>query len=121
MALALALSVIATTGTGIVLTARLVYGRASYRTLPTFLANVSRRFSTPVAASVIVGFLIVGLAWVYLLTTSVQGAFNDVVARDRPVVRGVLCPHGAGNHDLLPAPDSANRVGRARSWRPSGD
>jgi amino acid transporter len=53
---------------------------ASYRTLPTFLANVSRRFSTPVAASVIVGFLIVGLAWVYLLTTSVQGAFNDVVA-----------------------------------------
>ena len=80
MALALALSVIATTGTGIVLTARLVYGMASYRTLPTFLANVSRRFSTPVAASVIVGFLIVGLAWVYLLTTSVQGAFNDVVA-----------------------------------------
>jgi len=80
MALALALSVIATTGAGIVLTARLVYGMASYRTLPTFLANVSRRFSTPVAASVIVGFLIVGLAWVYLLTTSVQGAFNDVVA-----------------------------------------
>ncbi len=80
MALALALSVIATTGTGIVLTARLVYGMASYRALPTFLANVSRRFSTPVAASLIVGILIIGLAWVYLLTTSVQGAFNDVVA-----------------------------------------
>jgi amino acid transporter len=80
MALALALSVIATTGTGIVLTARVVYGMASYRTLPTFLASVSRRFATPVAASVIVGFLIVGLAWVYLLTTSVQGAFDDVVA-----------------------------------------
>jgi amino acid transporter len=80
MALALALSVIATTGTGIVLTARVVYGMASYRTLPTFLASVSRRFATPVAASVIVGLLIVGLAWVYLLTTSVQGAFDDVVA-----------------------------------------
>ncbi|HTX82600.1 MAG TPA: APC family permease [Streptosporangiaceae bacterium] len=80
MALGLALSVIATTGTGIVLTARVVYGMASQRTLPTFLATVSRRFSTPVAASLIVGFLIVALAWVYLLTTTVQGAFNDVVA-----------------------------------------
>ena len=80
MALALALSVIATTGTGIVLTARIVYGMASYRTLPEFLANVSRRFRTPVAASILVGVLILGLSWVYLLTTSVQGAFNDVVA-----------------------------------------
>ena len=34
MALAMALSVIATTGTGIVLSARIVYGMASYRTLP---------------------------------------------------------------------------------------
>jgi amino acid transporter len=80
MALALALSVIATTGTGIVLTARIVYGMASYRTLPTFLGTVSRRYATPVNASIIVGLLIVGLAWVYLLTTSVQNAFNDVVA-----------------------------------------
>src|ERR1022692_1946438 len=80
MALGLALSVIAPTGTGIVLTARIVYGMASYRALPEFLANVSRRFATPVAASVIVGLVIVGLSWVYLLTTSVQNAFNDVVA-----------------------------------------
>jgi amino acid transporter len=80
MALSLALSVIATTGTAIVLTARIVYGMASYRTLPEFLANVSRRFRTPVAASVIVGLLILGLTWVYLLTTSVQAAFNDVIA-----------------------------------------
>ena len=80
MALALALSVIATIGTGIVLTARIVYGMASYRTLPSFLANVSRRFSTPVAASIIVGLVIIGLTWVYLLTTSVEGAFDDVVA-----------------------------------------
>jgi amino acid transporter len=48
--------------------------------LPEFLGNVSRRFATPVAASVIVGVLIVGLSWVYLLTTSVQDSFNDVVA-----------------------------------------
>jgi len=80
MALGLALSVIATTGTGIVLTARIVYGMASYRVLPEFLGNVSPRFKTPVAASIIAGLAITGLAWVYLLATSVQNAFNDVVA-----------------------------------------
>jgi len=79
MALSLALSVVATTGTGIVLTARLVYGMASYRVLPEFLSNVSRRYSTPVAASILVGFLIVALAWVYLLTQSLQNAFDYVV------------------------------------------
>jgi amino acid transporter len=80
MALSLALSVIATTGTGIVLTARIVYGMASYRVLPEFLANVSRRFAMPVPASILVGLSIIGLSAVYLLTTSVQNAFNDVVA-----------------------------------------
>ena len=39
MALSIALSVIATTGTGIVLSARIVYGMASYRVLPEFLSN----------------------------------------------------------------------------------
>jgi amino acid transporter len=80
MALSLALSVIATTGAGIVVGARIVYGMASYRALPEFLSTVSRRFSTPVAASVIFGLIVVGLAWVYLLATSVQNAFGDVVA-----------------------------------------
>jgi amino acid transporter len=79
MALALALSVIATTGTGIVLSARIVYGMASYRVLPQFLANVSRRFATPVAASVIVGVLIIVLSTVYYLATSVQNAFTNVI------------------------------------------
>jgi predicted transcriptional regulator len=54
MALALALSVVATTGTGIVLTARIVYGMAAYRALPPFLGTISRRFATPVAASITV-------------------------------------------------------------------
>ena len=80
MALAIALSVIATTGTGIVLSARIAYGMASYRALPGFLANVSPRFHTPVAASVVVGVLFIGLTWVYLLATSVQTAFSDVIA-----------------------------------------
>jgi amino acid transporter len=80
MALAIALSVIATTGTGIVLTARIVYGMASYRALPAFLGSVSHRFATPVAASITAGVLIVALTWVYMLATSVQNMFADVVA-----------------------------------------
>ncbi|HUZ38030.1 MAG TPA: APC family permease [Streptosporangiaceae bacterium] len=79
MALSIALSVIATTGTGIVLSSRIAYGMASYRALPGFLSNVSRRFSTPVAASIVVGVLLIALTWVYLLTTSVQNAFYDVI------------------------------------------
>ena len=79
MALSIALSVIATTGTGIVLSSRIAYGMASYRALPEFLSNVSRRFATPVAASVIVGILLIALTWVYLLATSVQNAFSDVI------------------------------------------
>jgi amino acid transporter len=80
MALSIALSVIATTGTGIVLSARIVYGMASYRALPGFLSNVSRRYRTPAAASVAVGIVLIVLTWVYLLATSVQTAFNDVIA-----------------------------------------
>jgi amino acid transporter len=79
LALALALSVIAATGTNIVLTARITYGMASWRTLPPFLAQVSHRFATPVAASITTGVVLIGLTWVYLLATSVQGAFNAVV------------------------------------------
>src|SRR6202167_5601031 len=79
MALALALSVIATTGTGIVVGARIIYGMASYRALPEFLASVPRRFATPAAASIVFGLVVVVLAWVYLLATSVQNAFNNIV------------------------------------------
>ncbi len=79
MALSLALSVIALMGTTIVLTARIVYGMATHRVLPSFLSNVNRRFSTPVAASLLTGAVVLGLVWVYLLTSSVQSAFDAVV------------------------------------------
>ena len=80
MALSIALSVIATTGTGIVLGSRLVYGMASYRALPGFLSNVSRRFATPVYASVLIGVLIMVFSTIYyLVTSSVQNAFYDVI------------------------------------------
>ncbi len=80
MALSIALSVIATTGTGIVLSARIAYGMASYRALPGFLSNISRRFHTPVPASVVIGALLIGLTWVYFLATPVQNAFGDAIS-----------------------------------------
>jgi amino acid transporter len=80
MAFGLALSVIATTGVGIVLGARVIYGMASHRVLPPFLGNVSRRFSTPVAASLAVGVILLGGTWAYLLSTSLANAFNDAIA-----------------------------------------
>jgi amino acid transporter len=79
IALALALSVIAATGVGIVLSARIAYGIASYRALPGSLANVSPRFRTPVVATVVASLLLLALGWVYLLTTSVQSAFGYVL------------------------------------------
>jgi len=79
MAVALALSAIASTGTGIVVGARIVYGMAGYRALPEFLSNVSRRYSTPAIATAVFGLVVIALAWVYLLATSVQNAFTYVV------------------------------------------
>jgi amino acid transporter len=78
-AFALALSVIAATGVGIVLSARIAYGIASYRALPAGLANVSSRFHTPAVATVVVALLLLALGWVYLLTTSVQSVFSYVL------------------------------------------
>jgi amino acid transporter len=80
MAFGLALSVIATTGVGIVLGARVIYGMASHRVLPPFLGNVNRRFATPVAASLAVGLILLGGTWAYLLSTSLANAFNDAIA-----------------------------------------
>ena len=104
MALALALSVIAATGTNIVLTARIIYGMASYRVLPERLATIWPRFSTPGPASVLVGLLLIALTWVYLLATSVQNAFTAVDRRLRAAVRRVLHPDRPGHDRLLPPP-----------------
>ncbi len=119
MALALALSVIGTVGTGIVVGARIIYGMASYRTLPEFLSNVSRRFRTPAAASVLFGLLVVALAWVYLLATSVQNAFTYVVNLTGLLfaIFYVLTAHR--QHGVLPAPRDLERLGRHRPRRPA--
>jgi amino acid transporter len=80
MAFALTLSVVATTGVGIVLGARVIYGMANHRVLPPFLGNVNRRFATPVAASLVFGVVLLGLTWAYLLFTSLANTFNDAIA-----------------------------------------
>lgn len=79
MALSLALSVIASTGTAIVIIARMVYGMASYRVLPPVLSNVDRRFSTPAIASVVIGLILIVATWVYLLSSSVANVFTNVI------------------------------------------
>jgi amino acid transporter len=79
MALALALSVIGSTGTSIVVIARILYGMASYRTIPGVLSTVSARYSTPAVASIVTGALLIAIGWLYLLLTSVQGAFSDLI------------------------------------------
>ena len=78
-ALAFALSVIAGTGVGIVLSARIAYGIASYHALPKALANVSQRFRTPAVATVVASLILLALGWIYLLTTSVQNTFSYVL------------------------------------------
>ncbi len=79
MALAIALSVIATTGTGIVLSARIAYGMASYRALPGFLsqrvAQVLRRRRSPARRRRAPDRVF----WVYMLATTIQNAFYDVI------------------------------------------
>jgi amino acid transporter len=79
MALALALSVIASTGVSIVIIARMLYGMAGHRVLPMALGNVSRRYSTPVVASVVVGVVLIAVTWVYLLSSSIANAFTQLI------------------------------------------
>jgi amino acid transporter len=79
MALALALSVIASTGVSIVILARMLYGMASHRVLPAILGNVSTRFATPAVASIVTGVVLIAVTWVYLLSSSLANAFTQLI------------------------------------------
>ena len=79
MALAIALSVVGATGTGIVIVSRLVYGMSTRDVLPRSLSNVSPRFNTPVLASVIAGLLIIAVITVDLTAAGLSNIFSDVV------------------------------------------
>jgi len=88
MALCLALSVIAATGTNIVLTARIIYGMASYRTLPGRLASVSRWFATPVPASVVTG-VVLGLILMLVARLGLRSPFFSMPREsDQPLRPG---------------------------------
>jgi amino acid transporter len=79
MALSLALSVIASTGTGIVVLGRMTYGMARRRVLPPFLSAIHGRFSTPAVATLIIGAILVAATWVYLLSSSIANAFTQLI------------------------------------------
>jgi len=79
MAFALALSVIASTGIGIVITSRIAYGMASHRVLPPALGQVSRRFATPATGTIIIGVVLIAATWAYLLSGSIATVFTAVV------------------------------------------
>ena len=112
MALALALSVIATTLTGIVILARILYGMASYRALPGPLARVSCRLlharyrqhpRRPDLRSAHLGILAV-LRDRECLQRSDRLDWHSVCC--------LLCPHGAVRDRVLPAPRLHQHVGR---------
>ncbi len=67
MAFALALSVIASTNVGIVITSRIAYGMASHRVLPPAQGNASRRYSTPAIGTVITAVILIAATSAYLL------------------------------------------------------
>src|SRR5579862_2194833 len=80
MAFALALSVIASTNVGIVITSRIAYGMASHRVLPPVLGNVSRRYSTPAIGTIVIAVILIAATWAYLLSTSIATVFTYVVS-----------------------------------------
>jgi amino acid transporter len=79
MAFALVLSVIGSTGTGIVASSRISYGMATHRVLPPILGQVSQRFKTPAIGSIIIGVILIAATWAELLSTSIANVFTDVV------------------------------------------
>jgi amino acid transporter len=78
--LAVALSVIAGTGTGFVVLGRIGFGMSGAGALPASLGNLSPRFHTPILATIIPGVAFLAVTWVYLLVGSVAAAFSALVA-----------------------------------------
>lgn len=78
--LAVALSVVAGTGTGFVVLGRIGFGMAATGALPAPLGDLSPRFRTPVLATIIPGVAFLIVTWVYLLVGSVTAAFTALVA-----------------------------------------
>ena len=82
MAFALALSVSASVGIGIVSLARITYGMAGRQVLPAPFGRVSLRFSTPAVGSIVMGAALIAITWVYLLSTSIATLFSTLISVD---------------------------------------
>jgi amino acid transporter len=79
MVLAVVLSVLGTTQATIVSTSRVTYSMGTDRLLPRQFAKVHATFRTPLYATVFWGVTMVVVADLYVMSSSLAGAFNDVV------------------------------------------
>jgi amino acid transporter len=79
MVLAVVLSVLGTTQATIVSTSRVTYSMGTDRLLPSKFAKVHPRYRTPMFATVFWGFMMVAVADLYVVSSSLANAFNDVV------------------------------------------
>lgn len=79
MAVAVVLSVLGTTQAVIVNFSRITYSMGTDRLLPGMFARVNARFKTPLRATVFWGCAMVAIADLYVVSSSLAGAFDDVV------------------------------------------
>jgi amino acid transporter len=79
MVLAVVLSVLGTTQATIVSTSRVTYSMGTDRLLPGPFARVHPRFRTPMFATAFWGLVMVAVADLYVLSSPLKNAFNDVV------------------------------------------
>jgi amino acid transporter len=79
MILAVVLSVLGTTQATIVSTSRVTYSMGTDRLLPRAFAKVHPRFRTPIFATIFWGIVMVAIADLYVMSSSLANAFNTVV------------------------------------------
>ena len=85
MAVAVILSVLGTTQAFLVSAARISFSMGSDRVLPPAFGKLHARFRTPVFATVVFGVFMIVATCLYVLSSSVSGAFDVVVS-----ITGVL-------------------------------
>jgi amino acid transporter len=85
MALAVILSVLGTTQAFLVSAARISFSMGSDRVLPPVFGRVSERFKTPAFATIAFGVFMIVATGLYVLSSSISGAFDVVVS-----ITGVL-------------------------------
>ncbi|HMM94041.1 APC family permease [Phycicoccus sp.] len=85
MSVAVILSVLGTTQAFLVSAARIAFSMGTDRVLPPAFGKLHQRYRTPVFATVLFGVVMIVATWVYVLSSSIAGAFDVVVS-----ITGVL-------------------------------